>query len=107
MAGGALPGHVGLGVAAGALPIDFEVMGLTMDDLATRFASGLEQLAGLLGGHDTGPLAADAAIARCREHPVPLLDRGGEHHCSAARGAPRLRPDLRLTRHSGPLPRTG
>jgi alkanesulfonate monooxygenase SsuD/methylene tetrahydromethanopterin reductase-like flavin-dependent oxidoreductase (luciferase family) len=60
------PGRVGLGVAAGALPIDFEVMGLTMDDLATRFASGLEQLARLLGGNDTGPLAADAAIARCR-----------------------------------------
>src|SRR6185295_20366278 len=67
------PGRVGLGVAAGALPIDFEVMGLTMDDLTTRFASGLEQLARLLGGQDTGPLAADAAIARCREHPVPLL----------------------------------
>jgi alkanesulfonate monooxygenase SsuD/methylene tetrahydromethanopterin reductase-like flavin-dependent oxidoreductase (luciferase family) len=67
------PGRVGLGVAAGALPIDFEVMNLTMDELATRFSSGLALLARLIGGHDTGPLAADPAIARCREHPIPLL----------------------------------
>lgn len=67
------PGRVGLGVAAGALPIDFEVMNLTMDDLANRFARDLEELAGLIGGRDTGPLAADAAIARCRDHPIPLL----------------------------------
>src|SRR3954466_12385206 len=32
------PGRVGLGLAAGALPADFEVMGLTMDELARRFA---------------------------------------------------------------------
>jgi alkanesulfonate monooxygenase SsuD/methylene tetrahydromethanopterin reductase-like flavin-dependent oxidoreductase (luciferase family) len=67
------PGRVGLGVAAGALPIDFEVMDLTMDDLTGRFARGLEQVARLIGGRDTGPLAADPALARCREHPVPLL----------------------------------
>jgi alkanesulfonate monooxygenase SsuD/methylene tetrahydromethanopterin reductase-like flavin-dependent oxidoreductase (luciferase family) len=67
------PGRVGLGVAAGALPIDFEVMDLTMDDLTGRFARGLEQVARLIGGHDSGPLAADPAIARCRERPIPLL----------------------------------
>jgi alkanesulfonate monooxygenase SsuD/methylene tetrahydromethanopterin reductase-like flavin-dependent oxidoreductase (luciferase family) len=84
------PGRVGLGVAAGALPIDFDVMDLTMDDLTTRFASGLARLASLLRGHDTGPLAADAALARCREHPVPLLSaaasttavrRAARHEC--------------------------
>jgi alkanesulfonate monooxygenase SsuD/methylene tetrahydromethanopterin reductase-like flavin-dependent oxidoreductase (luciferase family) len=67
------PGRVGLGVAAGALPIDFEVMNVTMDALAARFTRGLEQLAHLVGGRATGPLAADSAIARCREHPIPLL----------------------------------
>jgi alkanesulfonate monooxygenase SsuD/methylene tetrahydromethanopterin reductase-like flavin-dependent oxidoreductase (luciferase family) len=67
------PGRVGLGVAAGALPIDFEVMHLTMDDLTPRFARGLEQLARLVSGRDTGPLAADPAIARCAAHPIPLL----------------------------------
>src|SRR5580704_15063581 len=30
------PGRVGVGLAAGALAVDFEVMGLTMDDLAAR-----------------------------------------------------------------------
>jgi alkanesulfonate monooxygenase SsuD/methylene tetrahydromethanopterin reductase-like flavin-dependent oxidoreductase (luciferase family) len=77
-------------VAAGALPIDFDVMGLTMDDLTGRFSRGLEQVARLIAGNDTGPLAADPAIARCREHPIPLLSaaasvtavrRAAQHGC--------------------------
>jgi alkanesulfonate monooxygenase SsuD/methylene tetrahydromethanopterin reductase-like flavin-dependent oxidoreductase (luciferase family) len=67
------PGRVGIGVAAGALAVDFEVMDLTMDDLTARFTRALEQLARLIGGRDTGPLVADAAIARCREHPIPIV----------------------------------
>lgn len=67
------PGRVGLGVAAGALPVDFEVMGTSMNDLTARFAAGLATLARLLHGADDGPLAADRAIARCADHPVPLL----------------------------------
>ena len=35
------PGRVGLGVAAGALPLDFEIMDTTMDDLTARYASAL------------------------------------------------------------------
>src|SRR5215472_3577695 len=53
------PGRVGVGVAAGALPADFEVMGLTMDHLADRFSAGLEALAALLRGQASGPLADD------------------------------------------------
>jgi alkanesulfonate monooxygenase SsuD/methylene tetrahydromethanopterin reductase-like flavin-dependent oxidoreductase (luciferase family) len=84
------PGRVGLGVAAGALPIDFDVMDLTMDDLTARFADGLARVADLIGGRANGPLAADAAIARCREHPVPLVSaaasvtavrRAASHSC--------------------------
>jgi alkanesulfonate monooxygenase SsuD/methylene tetrahydromethanopterin reductase-like flavin-dependent oxidoreductase (luciferase family) len=67
------PGRVGLGVAAGALPIDFEVMDASMDGLTARFARGLELVARLLRGEDRGPLAADAAVARCAEHPIPVL----------------------------------
>ena len=67
------PGRVGIGVAAGALALDFEVMDQTMDDLTARFTRDLERLARLIGGRDTGPLAADAAIARCREHPIPIV----------------------------------
>ena len=35
------PGRVGLGVAAGALPADFEIMDTTMDDLTARYARAL------------------------------------------------------------------
>ena len=40
------PGRVGLGVASGALPADFEIMDTDMDDLATRFSAALEVVAG-------------------------------------------------------------
>jgi len=67
------PGRVGLGVAAGALPADFEIMGLTMDDLATRFAAGLETVTAMLGGRDGGALSGDPAIAACVAEPVPVM----------------------------------
>jgi alkanesulfonate monooxygenase SsuD/methylene tetrahydromethanopterin reductase-like flavin-dependent oxidoreductase (luciferase family) len=67
------PGRVGLGVAAGALQDDFEIMGLPIDDRATRFSNGLAELAGLLNGSDPRGLAGDAAIKACAEHPVPVV----------------------------------
>lgn len=66
------PGRVGLGLAAGSLVSDFEIMGLTKDNLTGRFAEGLALLAGALGGGDPGPLTADPAIVRCATHPVPM-----------------------------------
>jgi alkanesulfonate monooxygenase SsuD/methylene tetrahydromethanopterin reductase-like flavin-dependent oxidoreductase (luciferase family) len=71
------PGRVGLGVAAGALPLDFELMDTTMDDLTPRFAAGLTTVARVLRGGDAGDLAGDPAIARLREHPVPVLSAAG------------------------------
>ena len=67
------PGRVGVGVASGALKDDFEIMGLTMDGLTARFAAGLEAVAAMLSGRDAGPLVNDPAVARCAEHPVPVL----------------------------------
>lgn len=67
------PGRVGLGVAAGALPADFEIMGATMDGLTARFADALAEVAGVLSGGDAGPLATDPAVARCRQEPIPVL----------------------------------
>jgi len=67
------PERVGIGVAAGALQDDFEIMGLSMDDRADRFARGLEQLINALNGTDPGGLAGDPAIKRCAEHPVPVV----------------------------------
>ena len=66
------PDRVGVGVAAGALGSDFEIMGVAQDDLAARFATSLEELAGVLGGARPGRLAGDPAVDRCRRHPVPV-----------------------------------
>ena len=67
------PGRVGVGLAAGALAGDFEIMGLTQEDLTARFARSLDELAGILGGTRPGRLAEDPAVARCRNHPVPVV----------------------------------
>ncbi len=79
------PGRVGLGVAAGALPADFEIMDTTMDDLTARYSHALETVARVLGGGDAGPLAGDPAIAHLHEHPVPILSAAGS--LTAARRA--------------------
>jgi alkanesulfonate monooxygenase SsuD/methylene tetrahydromethanopterin reductase-like flavin-dependent oxidoreductase (luciferase family) len=79
------PGRVGLGVAAGALPVDFEVADTNMDDLPARFTAGLTTVARLVRGETDGPLARDAAIARCREHPIPILSAAAS--ATAARRA--------------------
>ena len=67
------PGRVGIGVAAGALQDDFEIMAMSMDDRAVRFANGLEELVGALNGSDPRGLADDPAIKACAEHPVPVV----------------------------------
>jgi alkanesulfonate monooxygenase SsuD/methylene tetrahydromethanopterin reductase-like flavin-dependent oxidoreductase (luciferase family) len=82
------PGRVGLGVASGALPADFEIMGLTMDDLASRFATSLETVTAMLSGRDPGPLADDPAVAACATDPVPVM--------SAAMGFTAVRRAARL-----------
>jgi alkanesulfonate monooxygenase SsuD/methylene tetrahydromethanopterin reductase-like flavin-dependent oxidoreductase (luciferase family) len=79
------PGRVGLGVAAGALPVDFDVMDASMDDLAARFAGALDEVARALRGHAEGPLEHDLAITRCAEYPVPLLSAAAS--ATAARRA--------------------
>ncbi|HEY5172821.1 MAG TPA: LLM class flavin-dependent oxidoreductase, partial [Acidimicrobiia bacterium] len=82
------PGRVGLGVAAGALDVDFEIMGVSTDGLTARFAIALELVTRALRGESTGPLAADAALARCREHPIPVLSAAAS--TTAARRAARV-----------------
>jgi alkanesulfonate monooxygenase SsuD/methylene tetrahydromethanopterin reductase-like flavin-dependent oxidoreductase (luciferase family) len=82
------PGRVGLGVAAGALPADFEVMGLDMADLAARFSASLEVISTALRGDDRGILAGDPALAACATAPVPIV--------SAAMGMTAVRRAARL-----------
>jgi alkanesulfonate monooxygenase SsuD/methylene tetrahydromethanopterin reductase-like flavin-dependent oxidoreductase (luciferase family) len=82
------PGRVGLGVASGALPADFEIMHVPMDDLATRFTAAFEELAGILDGTAAGALAGDPAIAEAAERHIPVL--------SAAMGFTAVRRAARL-----------
>ena len=73
------PGRVGLGVAAGSLQDDFDIMDLTKDDLTARFAHGLAAVAAALGGTDPGLLAGDGAVAMCRASPVPIVSAAMSH----------------------------
>ncbi len=67
------PGRVGLGVAAGALPSDYEVMGNDQASAPARFAAELPRLVAMLMGRDLGLLAGDPALMRCADHPVPVV----------------------------------
>lgn len=80
------PGRVGLGVAAGALPADFEIMGTTMDDLTARFAAALAEVARVLEGGEAAALAGDPAVARLSESPIPVLSAASSL-TAARRGA--------------------
>jgi hypothetical protein len=64
---------VGLGVAAGALPLDFAIVGLDVVDAGPRFKAELGRVVAMLRGDDLGELAGDPALARCAQVPVPVL----------------------------------
>lgn len=67
------PGRVGLGVAAGALPLDFEVAGLNQFEAIDRYKSELPKLVAMLRGEQLGGLEGDPALRACQENPVPVL----------------------------------
>ena len=67
------PGRVGLGVAPGALPLDFEVMDVDQADAMPRFRAGLPRVVEMLAGRALGDVAGDPALRACAEHPVPVL----------------------------------
>ncbi len=66
-------GRVGLGVAAGALPLDFEATGISQADSVDRFKAELPRLVAMLRGAELGVLGGDPALLACREAPVPVL----------------------------------
>jgi alkanesulfonate monooxygenase SsuD/methylene tetrahydromethanopterin reductase-like flavin-dependent oxidoreductase (luciferase family) len=67
------PGRVGLGVAAGALPLDFDVAGVDRARALRTFKSELPRLVAMLRGEDLGELAGDPALTACRSNPVPVI----------------------------------
>jgi alkanesulfonate monooxygenase SsuD/methylene tetrahydromethanopterin reductase-like flavin-dependent oxidoreductase (luciferase family) len=81
------PGRVGLGVAAGALPADFEIMDTTMDDLTARFSTALAEVARVLTGGEAGALAGDPAVAAAANTRSVLRAAEGTAARRAARSA--------------------
>jgi alkanesulfonate monooxygenase SsuD/methylene tetrahydromethanopterin reductase-like flavin-dependent oxidoreductase (luciferase family) len=67
------PGRVGLGVATGALPLDFDVAGVSQHDAVDHFKAELPRLVSMLRGEDLGELKGDPALVACRSDPVQVL----------------------------------
>ena len=67
------PGRVGLGVAAGALPLDFDAAGVDQSAATDRFKAELPRLVSMLRGEHLGALAGDPALGACRDDPIPVL----------------------------------
>ncbi len=80
------PGRVGVGVAAGALPLDFEAMGVPLSSAVPTFKAELPRLADMLRGRGLGVLGDDPALRRCGTHPVPVLSAASSP-AAAARAA--------------------
>ena len=66
-------GRVGLGVAAGALPLDFEAAGVRQAGTVDAFKAELPRLVAMLRGEELGDLDGDPALLACRQTPVPVL----------------------------------
>ncbi len=79
----AYPGRVGAGFASGSLPVDFEVAEVPYDQAVERFTRALPEVVAHLRGRGTGPVAADRAVSRLDEDPVPMV--------VAAQSAPAVR----------------
>ncbi len=69
------PGRVGVGVGPGSLSLDFEVMGLRLDDAVPRFVRDLPRLAAMLRGDELGDLAGDRALGGLSDsgRSIPLV----------------------------------
>jgi alkanesulfonate monooxygenase SsuD/methylene tetrahydromethanopterin reductase-like flavin-dependent oxidoreductase (luciferase family) len=67
------PTRVGIGVAVGAAPADFEISDVPFEERSPRYRAALGELVRALSGAPAGALADDAAIRHCRDHPVPVV----------------------------------
>src|ERR1019366_2271913 len=94
------PGRVGLGVAAGALPLDFDVMGVPVDEAVDRFKTELPRLVNMLRGRDLGEVRDDPALRHAAEQPIAVLSAAASS--GAARRAARVGAGLLLEGMSTP-----
>ena len=69
----AYPGRVGVGFAAGALAVDFEIAEVPFDEIVGRFKHTLPLTVAALRGDAPEPLGRDRAVRRLREYPLPIV----------------------------------
>jgi alkanesulfonate monooxygenase SsuD/methylene tetrahydromethanopterin reductase-like flavin-dependent oxidoreductase (luciferase family) len=67
------PGRVGLGVAAGAMALDFTSMGLALSDAVPSFKRELGSIVAMLQGRELRGLDEDRALQQCKVNPIPVL----------------------------------
>ena len=67
------PGRVGVGVAPGSLPLDFEAMEIDQSQMMAMFRSGLPRLVDMLAGRGLGVIEGDRALTACADSPIPVI----------------------------------
>ena len=67
------PGRVGLGVCAGALPLDFEAMDVPLSEAVPRFKAALPEIVDMLRGRNLRGLDGDQALQLGATAPIPVL----------------------------------
>lgn len=67
------PGRVGVGVCAGALPVDFELAGVPFAEAFPRYRAALAELVAALGGRAPAPLSDEPAIRHLPPGAVPVV----------------------------------
>ncbi len=67
------PGRLGLGVCAGALPVDFELAGVPFGELFARYRTALPEVVDALYGRASGPLAREPGVAGLAPGAVPVV----------------------------------
>ncbi|MEM9464389.1 MAG: LLM class flavin-dependent oxidoreductase [Actinomycetota bacterium] len=67
------PGRVGVGFAAGALPVDFELAEVPFAEIVDRFTTALPLAVAALRGDAPEPLGRDRAVRRLADDPMPVV----------------------------------
>lgn len=94
------PGRVGLGVASGAMELDFSAMGLDVADSTAVFRAELPRIVDMLRGRDLRGLDGDRALQACADNPIPVLSAAVSP--TAARRAARCAAGILLEGMSAP-----
>ncbi|MGA8369678.1 MAG: LLM class flavin-dependent oxidoreductase, partial [Acidimicrobiales bacterium] len=81
------PGRVGLGVCAGALPLDFEAMDVPLAEAVPRFKAALPEVVDMLRGRNLRGLEGDQALQLGATTAIPVLSAAAS--TTAARRAAR------------------